>query len=157
MQVNGIPWRTVWHDPDDAAAVHIIDQRVLPFRFVSERLTSVAAVAAAIRDMQVRGAGCIGATAAWGMYLAACEGTVVESAALLISTRPTAVNLAWAVERQLRTIAAAATDKVAAALGGAQEICEEDIAACRAIGRHGLALIAGLAAKKHGPVNILTQ
>lgn len=156
MQVNGTPWHTVWHDPGDAAAVHIIDQRALPFRFVTERLTTVAAVAGAIREMHVRGAGCIGATAAWGMYLAAREETVAESAALLISTRPTAVNLAWAVERQLRIIAAA-TDKVAAARRGAREICEEDIAACRAIGRHGMALIAEIAATKPGRVNILTH
>ena len=157
MHFNGTSWHTVWHDPGDPAAVHIIDQRALPFRFVTERLTCVAEVGAAICGMHVRGAGCIGATAAWGMYLAAREGTVEESAALLINTRPTAVNLAWAVERQLRNIAAAATGKVAAARRGAQDICEGDIAACRAIGRHGLALLAGLAAEKHGPVNILTH
>ncbi len=156
MEVNGKSWHTVWHEPDDPAAVHIIDQRALPFRFLTERLTTVAEVAAAIRDMQVRGAGCIGATAAWGMYLAAREGTVEESAARLISTRPTAVNLAWAVQRQLQTVAGA-SDKVAAARRGAESICEEDIAACRAIGQHGLEVIRHLAAAKPGPVNILTH
>ncbi len=156
MKVNGNPWHTVWHEPDDPAAVHLIDQRALPFRFLTGRLTTVAEVAAAIRDMQVRGAGCIGATAAWGMYLAAREGTVEESAALLIRTRPTAVNLAWAVQRQLRAIAGEA-DQVEAARRGAGTICEEDIAACRAIGLHGLALISEIAARKAGPVNILTH
>src|SRR5687767_9723729 len=158
MQIHGTPWHTVWHDPGDPAAIHIIDQRALPFRFVTERLTSVAQVAEAIADMHVRGAGCIGATAAWGMYLAALESPerLEERAAQLIRTRPTAVNLSWAVQRQFRTIAAAA-DKVDAARRGAEAICEEDIAACRAIGQHGLPLIAAVAARRPGPVNILTH
>ena len=156
MQVRGEHYHTVWFDSSDPGAVHIIDQRALPFRVVMERLTSVAEVVAAIRDMHVRGAGCIGATAAWGMYLAARAGTVQESAALLTAARPTAVNLAWAVERQLRNIAGA-VDKVDAARRGAEEIGAEDIASCRAIGRHGLALISRVAAGKPGPVNILTH
>jgi methylthioribose-1-phosphate isomerase len=156
MLIHGKPWRTVWHDPDDPAAVHIIDQRALPFRFVTERLTSVAMLADAIRDMQVRGAGCIGATAAWGMYLAAREGSVEESAAALVTTRPTAVNLAWAVDRQLSNIRGAG-DIVDAARRGAEGICDEDVAACRAIGQHGLRLIEEIASRKSGPVNILTH
>ena len=156
MLIHGQPRRTVWHDPADAGAVQIIDQRALPFRFVMERLTTVAEVAEAIRDMHVRGAGCIGATAAWGMYLAAREGTVEVSAVRLTATRPTAVNLAWAVERQLRNLSGAA-DQVEAARRGAEEICEEDVAACREIGRHGLEIIRRLAAAKSGPVNILTH
>jgi len=156
MLIHGKSWRTVWHDAADAGAVQIIDQRALPFRLATARLTTVAAVADAIREMQVRGAGCIGATAAWGMYLAAREGTLEESAALLKATRPTAVNLAWAVERQLRN-AAGAADKVEAMRLGAAEICEEDVAACEAIGRHGLEIIRSLAAAKSGPVNILTH
>ena len=117
MLINGRHFQTVWHDPTDPAAVHIIDQRALPFRFETERLASVADVATAIADMHVRGAGCIGATAAWGIYLAALADTVAASAELLIRTRPTAVNLAWAVQRQLRTIAEA-DDKVEAARRG---------------------------------------
>ena len=156
MLIHGQPCHTVWHEPGDPGAVYIIDQRALPFQFRTERLTSVAQVAEAIRDMHVRGAGCIGATAAWGMYLAAREGTVEQSAALLVATRPTAVNLAWAVQRQWQTIAAA-SDQVAAARRGAELICEEDIAACRAIGQHGLPLIAKIAAAKRGPVNLLTH
>ena len=147
MLVNGRPWNTVWHDPGDPTAVHIIDQRALPFRFVTERLTSVAQVAEAITEMHVRGAGCIGATAAWGMYLAALADTVEASATQLVRTRPTAVNLSWAVQRQLRAIATA-DDKVEAARRGAAAICDEDIAACRAIGQHGLPLIASIAAQR---------
>jgi methylthioribose-1-phosphate isomerase len=158
MLVCGRPYHTVWHDPDDPAAIHIIDQRALPFRFVTERLTNVAQVAEAIADMHVRGAGCIGATAAWGMYLAALKSPdrLEARAAELIRTRPTAVNLSWAVHRQLRTIASA-EDKVSAALACAAAICAEDIAACRAIGAHGLPLIATIAAARPGPVNILTH
>lgn len=156
MLFQGKHYRTVWHDPADAGAVQIIDQRALPFRFAMERLAGVAEVAEAIRDMHVRGAGCIGATAAWGMYLAAREGRVEEGARELIATRPTAVNLAWAVERQLRTMAVAA-NVVEAARRGAEEICEEDVAACQAMGRHGLRIIEEIAARKSGPVNILTH
>ena len=156
MQVQGKHYHTVWHDPGDPGAVHIIDQRALPFRFLTERLTTVAETVAALRDMHVRGAGCIGATAAWGMYLAAREGTVEESARLLTGTRPTAVNLAWAVDRQLRNMAGA-LDTVEAARRGAEEICREDIAACLAIGQHGLEIIQSIAAKKPGAVNILTH
>src|SRR5688572_30944797 len=96
MQIHGKSYHTVWHDPQDPVAVHIIDQRALPFRFVTERLTTVAQVAQAIADMHVRGAGCIGATAAWGMYLAALADDVEASATQLIRARPTAVNLSWA-------------------------------------------------------------
>jgi methylthioribose-1-phosphate isomerase len=161
MLIDGRHFHTVWHDPSDPEAVHIIDQRSLPFRFETERLTSVAQAAAAISEMHVRGAGCIGATAAWGMYLAAREapGRIEECAAQLVKTRPTAVNLAWAVQRQLRTISEASSPeaKVGAARRGAEEICAEDVAACRAIGQNGLPLIASIAAKRPGPVNILTH
>jgi methylthioribose-1-phosphate isomerase len=156
MHVAGKTYRTVWQEPGDAEAVWIIDQRALPFAFRTERLVTVAECAQAIRDMHVRGAGCIGATAAWGMFLAAREGRVEEGAQELTATRPTAVNLSWAVERQLRAMAAA-DDKVEAARRGAAAICDEDVAACAAIGRHGLEIIRGLAAKKRGPVNILTH
>lgn len=156
MRVAGKHHRTVWQEPGDPDAVWIIDQRVLPFEFKTERLATVADCAQAIRDMHVRGAGCIGATAAWGMFFAAREGRVDEGARELIATRPTAVNLAWAVQRQLGEIAEAA-DKVEAARRGAEIICDEDVAACRAIGKHGLEIIRALAAKKSGPVNVLTH
>lgn len=161
MDVHGIPRHTVWHDPADPAAVFIIDQRALPFRFEIERLTTVAAVATAIREMHVRGAGCIGATAAWGMYLAAREmpHAMEAAGATLMETRPTAVNLAWAVQRQLRVLAACRTaeEKAEAARREAEAICQEDIAACRAIGQHGLRLIQEIAARRPGRVNVLTH
>lgn len=161
MRVAGISRHTVWHDPTDPAAVYIIDQRALPFRFEIERLTTVAEVAVAIRDMHVRGAGCIGATAAWGMYLAAREmpGALAAAGDTLMQTRPTAVNLAWAVQRQLRVLAGCSTaeEKVTAARREAEAICQEDIAACRRIGDYGLGIIQEIAARRPGPVNILTH
>lgn len=169
MLVNNQPLRTVWQDPDDPDAFQIIDQRALPFRLITERIATVEEAALAIRDMHVRGAGCIGATAGWAMFLAAREcltGAGLDHARLealaaqLMATRPTAVNLRWAVERQLRVLleAGAGADAVNIARSEAAAICEEDVAACRAIGQHGLALIREIAARKPGqPVNILTH
>ena len=166
MKINGTPYRTVWMDAADPA-VQIIDQRTLPHDFAVLRLQSVAEVCAAIRDMAVRGAGCIGATAGYGMVLAAREARpatfdadVANSAALLIATRPTAVNLAWAVQRQLQAMQAGSSpsQKIQIAEQSAQIIADEDAAFCKAIGQHGLAIIQQIAARKHGaPVNILTH
>lgn len=170
MLVDGVPHRTVWYDPADPEAVRIIDQRLLPFAFVVERLTTVDQVAEAIRDMHVRGAGCIGATAAWGMVLAAREATaggtadravLEERAGRLIATRPTAANLAWAVNRQLAALSGGNGPDAwrEIALRTAQEISDEDAEACRAIGRHGVQLIEAIAARKPAgqPVRILTH
>lgn len=167
MKVNGTPYRTVWMDDADPAAVCIIDQLALPHDFATRRLCTVAQVCTAIRDMQVRGAGCIGATAGFGMYLAAREAApanfdadVSHAANALTATRPTAVNLAWAVQRQIRAMQAGATtaSKTRIARETAQAIADEDVAFCQAIGRHGLALIREIAARKPGqPVNILTH
>ena len=124
-------------------------------------LGTVAAVAHAISDMAVRGAGCIGATAGYGMALAAALGEDLEAAvAQLKGTRPTAVNLAWAVDRQfevLRTTDAA--QQAVVARETAEAIADEDAAACQAIGEHGLALIREIAATKRPgePVNVLTH
>ncbi len=167
MNVNGTPYRTVWIDDADPAAVQIIDQHTLPHGFATRRLESVAAVCTAIRDMHVRGAGCIGATAGYGMYLAArtadptrFDADVAAAACALTATRPTAVNLAWAVRRQVQAMAAGAgpAEKTAIARATAQTIADEDAAFCRSIGRHGLELIRAIAARKPGqPVNILTH
>ena len=168
MLVNGTHFRTVWMD-DDPGVVRIIDQRRLPFAFETEDLCSVAAVAEAIRDMHVRGAGCIGATAGYGMYLAAREASLApdfdavirERAAQLVETRPTAVNLRWAVERQLAAMGAAdwVGEKLNAAERTARAIADEDADACRRIGEHGLEVIRALAARKAPgePVNVLTH
>lgn len=147
--------------------VQLIDQRLLPHRFVIEDVRTVEQMATAIREMHVRGAGLIGASVGYGMYLAAIEAApgkldeqLIRAAAQLKATRPTAVNLSWAVERQLRNIAGGknAKEKVALALGTARSIADEDAEHCRLIGRHGLELIRQLARKKAGkPVNVLTH
>ncbi|MDP6793008.1 MAG: hypothetical protein QF660_03025, partial [Anaerolineales bacterium] len=109
MNVDGKHYHTIWIKPDDQRVIQIIDQRWLPHRFVVEDLTTVDQVASAIRDMHVRGAPLIGVTAAFGMYLAALAAlddsgdsflhTLDQAGELLRSSRPTAVNLGWAVDR----------------------------------------------------------
>lgn len=165
MQVQGRHHRTIWEHEDGTGAVNIIDQRRLPHEFVIATLTTVAETAAAIRDMQVRGAGLIGATAAYGMALAAWESAgdavaIEQAAAALIATRPTAVNLAWAVRRQLASIAGAATaeEQIAFAYQTARLIADEDADWCRRIGQHGLELLREISQRNGGaPVNVLTH
>ena len=123
VKVGGKHFRTIWRKPDDERVVQLIDQRFLPHDFVIEEVRSVEQMATAIREMHVRGAGLIGASAGYGMYLAALEAARRDSfddymtgaAAQLRATRPTAVNLSWAIERQLQNIAAGKTvdEKVA--------------------------------------------
>ena len=167
MHVDGIPYRTIWTDEHDASVVRIIDQRALPHRFVVEELRTLAQACTAIKEMHVRGAGLIGACAGFGVYLATlaapAPGTdafLFEAGEQLKATRPTASNLAWAVERQLAAIRGqdglAAKQKTALAI--AQEIADEDADFCRRIGEHGLAIIAAISQAKQGaPVNILTH
>lgn len=172
MLVEGKPYRTVWLE-ETGGAVGIIDQRKLPFAFETVRLESVPEVARAILEMFVRGAGCIGAVAAHGMYLAAEEchraglaGTAFDRAfhekgRELCRTRPTAVNLEWAVQRQCGAVAEGETAeaKVRIARETAQRIADEDAAWCRRIGEHGLRLVEEAYEKKgrSGPVQILTH
>ena len=168
MTIGRQPFRTIWLKPDDEAVVQTIDQRSLPHEFRVHDLRSYADGVAAIRDMLVRGAPLIGATAAWSLYLAAMESigeevpvAFIERAARgLAETRPTAVNLRWAIDRVLGAIAAAPTDAdlVQLTRREAESICDEDVAICAGIGRHGLPLIEDIAARKQGaPVNILTH
>src|ERR1700741_918245 len=113
MKVKGKHYFTIWLKGNDTSTICIIDQRKLPHQFIIEELNSVSDVVLAIKDMHVRGAGLIGATAGYGMYLAAIEAgqsnsfedSLIKSANLLKSSRPTAVNLEWAVNRQLAAIA----------------------------------------------------
>lgn len=167
MNVNGTPFRTIWLH-ESQRAIRIIDQRWLPHKFCVESIETVAQMADAIRDMHVRGAGLIGAAAGFGMYLATLEASealdfeiALENAAkTLLATRPTAVNLAWAVERQNRAIRSAesADGKISAALATAIAIADEDAANCREIGVHGVELIRQISASKGGqPVNVLTH
>ena len=164
MRVDGRPYRTVWSDPEQGV-VRIIDQRKIPWKFEVEDLSSVQEVATAIRDMHVRGAGCVGTTAAYGMWLAArqAEGSperLRELADMLVETRPTARNLGWAVERQLeilRDLPVDQWDKVS--LAGAETIADEDASWCERIGQHGLPLLAAIHDQQRGnePVQVLTH
>ena len=168
MKVDGQHFRTIWLHPTNERVVQLIDQRFLPHRFVVEEVSTVEQMADAIRQMHVRGAGLIGASAGYGMYLATIEAAKTNSfdqhlasaAARLKATRPTAVNLAWAIERQLTGMAKAKTarEKIELALRTAREIAAEDEENCRMIGQHGLNLIEEVARAKNGkPVNILTH
>ncbi|MCP4188142.1 MAG: S-methyl-5-thioribose-1-phosphate isomerase [Gammaproteobacteria bacterium] len=162
MLVNGKPQRTIWLNPRNPACVEIIDQRLLPHRFVIKQLHNLDEVIIAIRDMYVRGAPLIGATAAWGMYLAVLAQDDLEilsrKAECLKAARPTAVNLAWAVDRVMKRLRSGGTDLLALARSEAEAICDEDVEICRKIGESGLSLIAETAERKQGePVNILTH
>ena len=168
MKVAGQYYRTIWLKPDDRGVVQIIDQTALPHRFVVEDVATVEQMATAIREMHVRGAGLIGAAAGYGMYLGALAAAkagdfdhqIRMAAAQLKATRPTAVNLAWAIERQLTRIAADSNieKKIVLALETAEQIATEDAEQCRQIGIHGLELIERIAKQKASkPVNILTH
>ncbi|MDR3552453.1 MAG: S-methyl-5-thioribose-1-phosphate isomerase [Clostridia bacterium] len=170
MKINGEYYRTIWVKKGDDRVVQAIDQRRLPHRVVIEDLRSAADVAASIREMHVRGAGLIGAAAGYGMYLAALQAPRESEEAFmkvlaadgnsLIATRPTAVNLEWAVQRALREIGCAdgIDAKIAAARRTADAIADEDADSCRRIGESGVKLIEEIAARKGGePVNILTH
>jgi len=144
MQVNGQTLRTIWFD-ETRGEVRIIDQTGLPHRFETIRLDSFAAACHAIESMQVRGAPLIGITAAFGVYLALCEdgdGADLERICQrLLQTRPTAINLYWALQRVREHLLELPADKrCAAALHLARELADEDAAACSAIGDHGLIL-----------------
>lgn len=168
MNVNGRHYRTIWIEGHDK--VRIIDQRFLPHQWIEEDLSCTEDVVRAIADMHVRGAGLIGATAGYGMWLAAREAarepdqfqtTLAKLADRISAARPTAVNLVWAVNRQLAAMACAESpdEAIAIACQTAIEIADEDADCCRRIGLHGLDLIRGLSEKKPtgSPVNILTH
>jgi methylthioribose-1-phosphate isomerase len=160
VNVRGQHFRTIWPNEADPRVIQLIDQRFLPHRFVIEEVRTVHEMASAIREMHVRGAGLIGAAAGYGMYLATIESDIVAAAEKLRATRPTAINLAWAIERQLKAIAG--QDDVEAkrrvAFRTANQIADEDAEYCRRIGQHGVELIRRLSEQKGGePVNILTH
>ncbi|HSV62990.1 MAG TPA: S-methyl-5-thioribose-1-phosphate isomerase [Chthoniobacterales bacterium] len=160
MNVQGQHYRTIWPKAGDERVIQLIDQRRLPHQFVIEEVRTVAEMAAAIREMHVRGAGLIGAAAGYGMYLATFEADLNAAAEQLKATRPTAVNLAWAIDRQLQNISAAKTteERQRVAFQTAQQIADDDAEYCRRIGEHGVELIRSLSEKKKGaPVNILTH
>lgn len=161
MRVDGEHYQTIWLNPQDAACVEIIDQRFLPHDFVIEQLRCLDDAVVAIRDMHVRGAPLIGATAAWAMYLAAVRSgkeNLQGASERLKQARPTAVNLAWAVDRVLKALKSSEGNAVDTARLEAEAICGEDVEICRLIGEHGLSLIETIAKQKPGkPINILTH
>jgi len=162
MKVNGTPYRTIWL-AEDGWAVEIIDQTKLPHEFITVRLESMQDAALAIKDMWVRGAPLIGATAAYGVALAmredASDANLQAMYDYLFATRPTAVNLRWALDDMKALLSPLCEgDRAAAAYKRAAEICDEDVKICSNIGEHGAAIIKEISEKKNGAtVNILTH
>ncbi len=161
MNIDGTPTRSIWLGAD-GATVEIIDQTRLPHDFVVARLTRMEEAATAIRDMWVRGAPLIGATAAYGMALQMAEDAsdagLARGYEMLHATRPTAVNLRWALD-DLRAMLAplAPAARRDAAYARAAAICDADVETNRRLGAHGAAVIAEVAARRPGPVNVLTH
>ena len=163
MKVDGKPTRTIWLEAD-GRSVGIIDQTQLPHRFVTLRLTTLKDAAHAIAAMQVRGAPLIGAAAAYGVALALntdpSDEALERACAALIVTRPTAINLKWALDEMMAAVRNRSHgERAAAAYRRAAEIADEDVAINQAIGRHGVTLIEAIAARKQPgePVNVLTH
>jgi len=167
MNINKKHYRTIWPDPENNETIMIIDQRQLPHQFVIEPLSVSNDAVAAIKDMHVRGAGLIGATAGFGMHLAAVNAkdghldeTLKQAAKLLDRSRPTARNLKWAVDRVLQAVNKGETEeeKKAIIFQTACDIADEDAKFCQALGEHGLDIIKDLSkAKKGETINILTH
>jgi methylthioribose-1-phosphate isomerase len=161
MNVSGKPYRTIWL-AQDGAGVEVIDQTRLPHEFVTRRLETLADAAHAIRTMVVRGAPLIGVTAAYGLALAMREDASADGIAraveALAATRPTAINLRWALDRvAAELIRPDVNDRVAAAYRLAGEMADEDVATCRAIGENGAALIRAAHLRTGREVNMLTH
>jgi methylthioribose-1-phosphate isomerase len=161
MKIDGKSFRSVWLDEDDQWSVHILDQTKLPWALDVVRLTTRDEAARAIRAMQARGAPLIGAVAAYGLCLGLRSDPSTEAmeqdAALLNETRPTAVNLRWALDRMLTRLRnTPAAERVAVGYAEASLIADEDVAQNQAIGRHGLPLIEG-EVRPGRPVNVLTH
>lgn len=163
MKIDGVPYRSIWLN-SDGWSVDVIDQTRLPHEFEVVNLRNLNDACIAIRDMIVRGAPLIGATAAYGFYLALrddnSDAGMQTAYARLLETRPTAVNLRWALDRLSGGLSSlSSVDRVAQSLLMANQICELDVETNHAIGKHGLEIIRNIAAKKKPgePVNILTH
>ena len=159
MRVGGHHYRTIWSED---GAVAVIDQTQLPFELVTKHLRTMRDAAEAISTMIVRGAPLIGATAAYGVALAMAadpsDRGLDEAVRVLGATRPTAVNLHWALERmESRLRGRTPGERAAFAFAEAGRLAEEDVECSRAIGEHGAAIIREIAERKTGPVNILTH
>ena len=159
MRIKGKEYRTIWFENN---IVKIIDQTKLPHQFIIKELKTVKDSINAIKTMEVRGAPLIGATAAYGLVLAIIENIdqsfLNKSAEDLINSRPTAINLKWAVDRMMDKLSRVNSDQILKiALNEANEICEEDIKFCKNIGLNGLKIIEEIYNKKKSTVNILTH
>jgi methylthioribose-1-phosphate isomerase len=168
MKINGKDYRTIWIEKNNEQIVKIIDQRYLPYELVIEDLKTVDDFIIAIKEMHVRGAGLIGATAGYAMYIAVLEAfkatdfekSIKQLGQQIAESRPTAVNLSWAVNLQLEAINGCSTkeQKIAAAYKKAHEIAEDDAKWCQQIGKHGVNIINKISQrKKRQPVNVLTH
>ena len=164
MKVNGTPFRSIWLN-ENGSSVDIIDQTRLPHEFVIKTLTGMQDAAEAISTMRVRGAPLIGATAAYGLALAMREDpgdeNLKQAVEILLATRPTAVNLRWALHRMQQVLSVMpVSERMVSAYQLASEICDEDVEICHAIGRHALAVIRALWEQKPAGTeafNILTH
>ena len=159
MKIEGKEYRTIWFENN---VVKIIDQTKLPHQFIIKELKSVKDTINAIKVMEVRGAPLIGATAAYGLVLSIIEKNdqsfLTKSAESLVSSRPTAINLKWAVDRMVKKLSGVNSNKILEiAKNEAKEICEEDIKFCESIGLNGLKIIEEIYNKKKDTVNILTH
>ena len=159
MRIEGKEYRTIWFEKN---IVKIIDQTKLPHQFIIKELKKVKDVIKAIKAMEVRGAPLIGGAAAYGIVLAVQENPdpeyIRKNAEQLIQSRPTAINLKWAVDRMIKKISGISSDKILnLALKEAKEICDEDEKFCKSIGINGLELIEEIYNKKKDTVNILTH
>ena len=159
MKIEGKEYRTIWFENN---VVKIIDQTQLPHQFIIKNLKTVKDAINAIKIMEVRGAPLIGATAAYGLVLSIIENNdqsfLKKSAENLINSRPTAINLKWAVDRMIKKLSGVNSDKILEiAINEAKEICEEDVKFCENIGLNGLKIIEEIYDKKKDTVNILTH
>jgi methylthioribose-1-phosphate isomerase len=159
MKIEGKEYRTIWYEGN---TVRIIDQTRLPHQFIIKELNTVKDAINAIKTMEVRGAPLIGGTAAFGIVLAIQENNDLEfikkSAMELIQSRPTAINLKWAVDRMIKNLAGINSNKILdIALNEAKKICDEDEKFCENIGINGLKIIEEIYNKKKDTVNILTH
>ena len=161
MRINGKAYKTIWYD-EERQVVQIIDQTKLPHQFVVKDLKNVNDAINAIKTMEVRGAPLIGGTAAYGIVLAIKENNDLEfikkSSQELVKSRPTAINLQWAVHRMNNKLSLVNPEELFnVALKEAKQICEEDINFCKNIGLHGLKIIEDIYEKKKETLNILTH
>jgi methylthioribose-1-phosphate isomerase len=161
MKIEGKEYRTIWFDEKNQV-VKIIDQTKLPHKFIIKDLKTVKDAINAIKIMEVRGAPLIGGTAAYGIVLAIMENNdlnfIKQSSEDLIQSRPTAINLKWAVDRMMKKLSGINNNEVLkVALDEAKTVCEEDVMSCENIGLNGLKIIEEIYNKKKDTVNILTH